>query len=148
MQFDITATSPNTIEIDFTNALEYKAEYTLTLTDSFELLSGEGFAFEGVTFNTIPPAFNMASFEADESNVSAKLENLRVEEPVSCIATVVIYNENNKMLNIQGGKYTIAKGESVTIATPKVEGATKAKCFVWDSLLNMETVFDVALDLE
>ena len=85
---------------------------------------------------------NGVNFWVSEGNTQA--------EDFTCTATVAIYDENGKMVAVNGEALVLTTGDSETIAVENFvceDGMTyTAKCFVWDSLLGMNTIFEAVIE--
>lgn len=140
--FTVEAAGNNKIKISFTDELQYKTKYTISLDNSIAAKNIRKYEYATTDFTTIAPPFDLTSFEEKAGEISAVISNNRYENAVNCIATVVCYDENNKILAISGGKYEIAIGDDVTISYAKPDTAVRAQCFVWDNFTDMSTLLE------
>jgi len=145
--FELSAVDSNSINIHFTKPLEYKTEYTISISDELPAVGKNSYKYDDAFFTTIPPAFDLESFVNKNGTVTAVIKNNREETPVNCIATVVLYDDNNKMIGIEGGKYEVELGKDDEIKID-VGDAVSAKCYVWSDFVSMDTLFEETIVIE
>jgi len=144
-EFTVKAIDTNTVQIDFAQPLAYKTEYTITISDSLKPVQSGNYIYSELTFKTLPSAFDLDSFTFENGVAKAIIKNNRKPEDVTFMATIAIYNQNNKMLDIAGGIYNLSEGETQTIEKDfqqLVADGTYVKCYVWDGMDRMKTLFE------
>ena len=136
--------------------LAYRSEFFVKL-GKLELEDNSSVYFPSFYIQTVEPTIELYSFAASSGdtiegtvNVAAVIANNTQAEDFAFTATVAIYDENGKMVAVNGAAYVLATGESETIAVENFvceDGKTyTAKCFVWDSLLGMNTIFEGVIE--
>ena len=140
--FEVAPIDEYSFKLTFTSPLEYKTKYTISISEDLPAVGMTNYKYGSVSFTTIPPAFDLESFKNDNGTLKAVLKNNREADGVSCIATIVMYDADNKMIGINGGVKSIALGEDDDVTLAVDSNAATAKCYIWDSFSGLNTIFE------
>lgn len=151
----VTLSSDNTQATVLFAGLEYRTDYTIEL-GTLKTEAGSYAYFADLTFCTVEPPTEIYSFEVAgggeiEGTVTleAVLANNTQDEDFTFTATIAIYNSRGQMVAVNGGAYTLATGESDTVAIENFvcdsEETYTAKCFVWNSLFGMNKIYEATI---
>ena len=136
------------------SGLEYRGEYKIAFK-SAQVAGGTNVSVRSNTITVVDPPTEIYSFGVDGDvfegtvDVEAVIANNTQAEDFAFTATVAIYDNDGKMVAVNGSAQVLATGESCTIAVENfvcdTEKTYTAKCFVWDSLLGMNTIFEASI---
>ncbi len=134
--------------------LVYRGEYKIVFK-SAKVAGGANVSVRSNTITVVDPPTEIYSFGVDGDafegtvNVEAVIANNTQPEDFAFTVTVAIYDNDGKMVAVNGSALVLATGESCTIAVENFvcdpEKTYTAKCFVWDSLLGMNTIYEASI---
>lgn len=154
----VDAANAKVVSIKLDAPFEYRTEYTVEAVDVKYQDDAAYYMFDALSFTTTPPDVEFTQFkvngdisalEAQEYTVTAKVVNNFVNDGVEGIASLCLYDEDGKMIDVVTKNIDLAKGKGDTITdTWNITEAGRyfAYCYVWDCFDNMNTIIKAILE--
>jgi len=145
--------------VKFNAPFEYRTEYRVAPLGVGYVEDATSYAFPAYSFTTTVPDFEITSFDAGDVDmnsliagsydVKAEFANNKIEKGISFVASICLYNEEGKMVDIVVKEFDLAKGKADSISDTwniADEGKYFAKCYLWDDFVNMNSLLTAVID--
>ena len=136
----VTSVDSDSVKLTLEQNIKNKVGYTLDVVGSLKS-EGKEVVFRGVSFTVEPNEIDVESITKSENTYTAILKNYRAAE-TTVFATLAAYDENNKLIGISGGNYTLATdtAEENRKITLTAADASYVKCYILNGLANINTI--------